>query len=145
MKDRVKEAKELFESGFNCTQAVLLSFCDELGLPQETASKIACPFGGGIGGHGKICGALTGAMMVIGLKYGSASSTDVDSKGISRKKAHLLLDHFEEKHGSCNCEDLISCRLYELNTEELTVKRHFIHSTCPGFIETVIVFLEEEL
>lgn len=145
MKDRVEEAKDLFESGFNCAQAVLLSFCEELGLPKETASKIACPFGGGIGGHGKTCGALTGAMMVFGLKYGSASSTDLDSKKNSREKAHLLLDHFKEKHGSCNCKDLIGCRLYELNTEELTVKRHFIHSTCHGFIETVIVFLEEEL
>jgi C_GCAxxG_C_C family probable redox protein len=145
MKDHVKEAQDLFESGFNCTQSVLLSFCEEFGLSKETASKMACPFGGGIGGHGKICGAITGAMMVIGLKYGSANSTDLDSKKISSEKAHFLLENFEEKHGSCDCNDLIGCRLYRLNPEELKVKRHHIHSTCPKFLETVIVFIEEEL
>lgn len=145
MKDHVKESQDLFESGFNCAQSVLLSFCEELGLSKETASKIASPFGGGIGGHGKLCGALTGAMMVIGLKYGSAGSSDPDSKKISREKAHTLIENFEEKHGSCNCNELIGCRLYELSTEKSLVKRHYIHSTCPQFLETVIVFLEEEL
>jgi C_GCAxxG_C_C family probable redox protein len=145
MKDRVKESQELFESGFNCSQAVLGVFCEDFGLSKETAGKIACPFGGGIGGHGTICGALTGAIMVIGLKYGSADASDLEAKKLSREKAHYMLEYFGKKHSSCNCKDLIGCELFKLNGEELTAKRHYIHSTCPKFLETVIVFIEEEL
>ncbi|MDD2550794.1 MAG: C-GCAxxG-C-C family protein, partial [Bacteroidales bacterium] len=77
--DPVSEALELFKSGFNCSQAVLAAFSEECGISRETALKIACPFGGGIGGYGRTCGALTGGLMVIGLKYGATKATNLEA------------------------------------------------------------------
>ena len=75
VKDHVSEALELFESGFSCSQAVLMPFSEELSLPRETAIKISCSFGGGLGGAGKTCGALTIAIIIVGLKYGTTDET----------------------------------------------------------------------
>lgn len=145
VKDHVAEALKLFESGFHCSQSVLAAFSDEYGLPQETALKIADPFGGGLGGYGRTCGALTGAMMVVGLKYGSSKGTDADAKAFSRKKTRELIEMFEKAHGTSICNDLIGINRSHLLGEELLSIRPIVHKTCPKFLETVITYLEEEL
>jgi len=145
IKDHVAEALEMFESGCNCSQSVLGAFCEELGLSKETAFKLACPFGGGLGGYGNICGALTGAMMVVGLKYGATGGNDLDAKRFSNEKTRQLIEDFNKKHGSCNCNDLIGFDRSNLSAAELMEKNPIFHSACPKFLETVIVFLEEEL
>ncbi|NJO87599.1 MAG: C_GCAxxG_C_C family protein [Chloroflexia bacterium] len=145
VKDYVQEALHLFENGFNCSQAVLCAFCEDFNLPKETALRITCPFGGGIGGCGKTCGALTGAIMVIGLKYGSFQAADVEAKKIASDKTKMLIETFEGAHGSCNCNDLIGFNRSSLSDKELMGKKQFFLNTCPKFIETVVAFLEEEI
>ena len=145
IKDHVKEALELFSSGFNCSQSVLAAFSDEFGLPKEIALKIACPFGGGIGGYGKTCGGLTGAILVIGLKYGADKTTDAEAKKISRDKTRELIEIFEKEHGSCNCNDLVGFDRSNLTGADLMEKIPYFHKTCPKFLETVVSYLEEEL
>jgi len=144
-KDHVSEALELFEKGVNCSQAVLGAFCEEYGLSKETAFKMTCSFGGGLAGCGKTCGALIGAMMVVGLKYGSTSPTDLDAKMLTREKNRLLIEHFEKQHSSCNCNDLVGFDRSKLTGAELMAKISYFHSICPKFLETVIIFIEEEL
>lgn len=61
---------KLLDEGFNCSQIVLSSFAEDLGLDSEMANKVATCFGGGMG-SGDTCGAVTGALMVLGLKYGN--------------------------------------------------------------------------
>ena len=92
VKDHVAEALELFKSGFHCSQAVLAVFAEENGLQTDAALKIACPFGGGMGGFGRTCGALTAAMVVVGLKYGNAKSTDREAAVLCREKCSIRPD-----------------------------------------------------
>lgn len=143
--DHVTEALELFKSGFHCSQAVLAAFSEDSGLPRETALKIACPFGGGLGGYGRTCGALTGAMMVIGLKYGTTITTDPDAKKICRDKTRELIETFENMHGSSICNELVGFDRSNLSGAELMAKLPYFHTTCPKFLGTVISYLEEEL
>ena len=145
VKDHVTEALELFKSGFHCSQAVLAVFSEESGLPRETALKIACPFGGGIGGFGRTCGAITGALMVIGLKYGSAKATDPEARMLTRNKTRELIEKFERVHGKSTCNELVGFDRSNLSGAELKAKLPYFHNTCPKFLETVISFLEEEL
>jgi C_GCAxxG_C_C family probable redox protein len=145
VKDHYSDAVELFKSGFHCSQAIFAAFSEEYGFPKETALKLACPFGGGIGGYGRTCGALTGAIMVIGLKYGSSVATDIEAKTRSRLKTRKLIETFEKAHQSCNCNDLVGFDRTNMMGAELMAKLPYFHSTCPKFLETVIVFLEEEL
>ena len=66
--NRAETAVATFKGGFNCSQAVLSVFCEELGLDKETAARIAGGFGGGIGHLGETCGAVTGAIMAMGTE-----------------------------------------------------------------------------
>ncbi len=145
IKDYVAEALELFKSGFHCSQAVFAVFSEDFGLPRDTAFKIACPFGGGFGGCGRTCGALTGAMMVIGLKYGTTVATDPEAKKISGNKTRELVERFENIHGTCNCNELVGFDRSNMEGAELMAKLPYFHNTCSEFIETVVSFLEEEL
>lgn len=144
-KDHLKEAVELFKSGFNCSQSVLAAFCEEYGFPVETAFKIAAPFGGGIGGSGKTCGALTGGLMVIGLKYGPASESDLDAKNLTREKTRMLVENFNRVHRSCDCNDLLGFDRSNMTQAGLKARLPYFHRTCPAFLATVVSFLEEEL
>lgn len=145
VKDYLEEALNLFKNGFHCSQSVLTPFCENFGLPKETALKISSPFGGGFGGCGKTCGALTGAMMVIGLKYGVTNINDTETKKICTDKTRELIARFEEVHGSCVCNDLVGFDRSNLSAAELLTKLQFFHSHCTKFLETAVTFLEEEL
>lgn len=107
--------------------------------------KIAYPFGGGMGGYGRTCGALTAAMMVVGMKYETTSPTDLDAKSLSREKTRMLIDTFEKAHGTSLCNDLVGIDRTNLSGAALLAVRPDYHNICPKFLETVITFLEEEL
>lgn len=61
-----EKAKALFMEGYNCTQSVVLAFCDDMGMDREEALKLASPFGAGLGGMREVCGTVSGMMLVIG-------------------------------------------------------------------------------
>jgi len=144
-RDRLAEALEMFRGGLHCSQAVLAVFSEDFGLPEETALRIASPFGGGIGGYGRTCGALTGALMVIGLKYGSSDPADLESKKLSHEKTRQLIEMFEKIHGSSLCNTLVGFDRSNLAGAELMAALPHFHRICPGFLETAITYLEEEL
>ena len=145
VKDHLAEANELFRSGLNCSQAIVAVFSEEHGFPAETALKIAYPFGRGMGGCGHTCGALTGAMMVIGMKYGTASQNETDKMKLAREKTRRLIEIFESEHGTTLCNDLTGFDQRKLNGPGLMAMLPHFHNTCRKFLETVVTFLEEEL
>ena len=75
MSEKTDKAKELFKSGYNCSQAVLGVFCEELGLDFETAMKVASSFGGGMGRMREVCGTVSGMFMAAGLAFASTSDS----------------------------------------------------------------------
>ena len=85
MSARGDKAKELFQSGYNCSQSVLIAFSDITGLSEETSAMIASGFGGGMGRMREVCGAVSGMFMVAGFLYGTT-----DKDGEAEKAAHAL-------------------------------------------------------
>lgn len=116
------EAVNCFNNGFNCAQAILSVFADEFGLDRTTALRVAGGFGGGMGRQGLICGAVTGAMMVIGLKYGKISPEDNDARDRAYNAVLEFSKRFKELYGSLNCRDLLG---YDIGTTE---GREYIHA-----------------
>jgi C_GCAxxG_C_C family probable redox protein len=106
MSERVEKAKELFKSGYNCSQAVLSVFCEEFGLDLETALKISSSFGGGMGRMREVCGTVSGMFMAVGLAMASASDSAVE-KGEHYKRVQELARRFKEKNGSIICRELL--------------------------------------
>jgi C_GCAxxG_C_C family probable redox protein len=104
---RTERAAVLWQKGYNCSQSVLAAFAPEFGVPEDVALKMACAFGAGIGRQQHICGAVTGAVMAIGLKYGTGSDNPAGDKKVSYNKACLLFDEFRKLHGTVVCRDLL--------------------------------------
>ncbi len=142
---KAKEAKKQFEKGFSCAPAVFSTYSEQFGLEKELALKIACGFGGGIGRMGRSCGAVTGAVMVIGLKHGQADVADEESRQKTHKLAKELINGFTAVHGSIECRELIG---YDLsNSDELKSAREsgVIQNKCPRFVYDAARILEDVL
>ena len=140
---RAEEAKQQFEKGFLCAPAVLSTYSEQLGLEKTLAVKIACGFGGGIGRTGRTCGAVTGAVMAIGLKHGQVNLADEESRLRTYMLVKEFIDKFTTLHGSIECKDLIG---YDLsNSGELRSAREsgVFQNKCPGFVYDSARILED--
>jgi C_GCAxxG_C_C family probable redox protein len=134
-----------FEQGFNCCQAVLSSYGPQFGLERELALKLANGLGGGIGHQGESCGAVTGALMVIGLKHGETLAGDEKSSEKTYGLISQFLERFKVRHGSILCRQLLG---YDISTPEgLQTARDngLFEKRCPKYVRTSAEILEEIL
>ena len=92
--DHADTAAAVFSQGFACSQAVVVAYASETGLDRDTALKVSAGFGGGMGRMGHTCGAVTGAYMVIGLKFGAVSGQDQDAKLRTYRLVREFMDGF---------------------------------------------------
>ncbi|MCJ7610636.1 MAG: C-GCAxxG-C-C family protein, partial [Candidatus Aminicenantes bacterium] len=97
---RANRAIGLFRQGYNCSQAVLAAFAPRLGLERDKAFRLAQSFGAGLARLGETCGAVTGALMVIGLKYGKVRAKDEAAKEKTYRLVREFMDRFRSRHGS---------------------------------------------
>jgi C_GCAxxG_C_C family probable redox protein len=139
---KADDAREIFEQGFNCAQAVLSTYAPELGLDTKIALKIASSFGGGMAGMGLTCGAVTGALMVLGLKYGRTLSNDIDAKERNYEQAREFVKRFKKRHGVTGCSELLG---YDISTPEgkaIIEEKNLFNTLCPGFVKTAAEILD---
>jgi len=142
---RPDDAAAGFRQGFSSSQAVVSSFSEDLGLDKETARKISCGFGAGMARTGNICGAVTGSMMVIGLKYGKATSDDDAAKERTYALVQEFIPKFRAKNGSINCTELLG---YDLRNPEQRKQAHVsnaVATKCPEFARDAAEILEKLL
>ncbi len=115
MKDMLGEkAAQYFRNGHNCSQSVLLAMFEFWNQKNELVPKVATAFGGGIGRCGSVCGALTGGVMAIGIRFGTNEPT-VEKRLHSYKIAQEFFRNFELQNGSALCRELIG---YDLSIPE---------------------------
>lgn len=98
---------ELFKQGYNCSQAVIAAFCEDIGIDLETALKLSSSFGGGMGRLREVCGAVSGMFMVAGMKYGYSDPKDIASKTEHYKLIQDLASRFLEENRSIICRELL--------------------------------------
>ena len=140
-------AKQNFMNGYNCSQAVLLAFCEDFGLEKETALKISEPFGGGMGRMREVCGTVTGMFMVIGLAVGNDNSKDNTTKKNVYKSVQELAAKFKEDNGSIICRELLG---FKKNNKESYVpsertNEYYKKRPCPELCKYAADILEEYL
>ena len=92
-------ASELFSKRYYCSQAVLAAFAEELGMTKEQALRVGACFGGGMC-KAEVCGACTGALMALGLKYGMCEDGDYESQQRANSYAVRFLDEFAKQNGT---------------------------------------------
>ena len=101
MTDYGKRAEALFVSGKNCAQSVFSAFAGDFGMDAEVAAKVSVGLGGGVGRMREVCGAVTGAALVLGLKYGP-------DKTAVYAKVQEFAAAFRAETGSVLCRDLLA-------------------------------------
>lgn len=141
--NKVEYAVDCFNRGFNCSQAVFSTFSMECGLDRKLALRIAGSFGAGMGYIGEACGAVTGAFMVLGLKYGQEDEVDKYSKTRNYLFVKDFASRFRKLNGSISCKELLG---YDLSDEKQlsTARQTDVFTTkCPKYVSDAVQILKE--
>jgi len=140
----IEKATEFFGKKFHCSQAVFAAFADELGITEQQALKIGACFGSGMR-KGEVCGACTGALMALGLKYGQCSEEDLDSRLKTNEVTDRFMAEFKKENGSFICRELLGC---DLSTEEgivTALEKNLFTEFCPKMVESATRIAEDIL
>ena len=108
MSNHRERATALFQEGYNCAQAVFCAFADVTGLDLETSARLASSFGGGLGRLREVCGAVSGAAMVLGMAEGYADPKDAQAKKDHYARVRDFAARFREANGSIVCRELLA-------------------------------------
>jgi len=144
MSTKAEQAVERFRKGFNCSQAVLSSYSEQFGLDCEKAFKVATGFGGGMR-MGDTCGAFTGALMVLGLKYGNTTVEDKKAKAKTYTKVKEYTKRFKTRNGSITCRELLGCDVSTSEGMKEAKNKGLFSSICPTVVQDAGEILEEML
>ncbi len=134
-----RKALSLFNQGFSCSQAVFGALAPGLGLDRLKALRIASAYGGGICRRGELCGAVSGGLMAIGLKFGHTKAKDLAGKEAIYRIAQRFIKWFEKKYGT-----LICCELTGVDIGVDGKRRPRFHSEiCRGIVQATEKYLNQ--
>lgn len=148
LQQRVDHAVELFKSGYNCSQSVVIAFADLYDFTPEQAARMAASFGGGIGRMRQTCGAACGMFLLAGLETGATEGSDREGKSANYAVVQQLAGQFESINGSLVCCELLGLKpkgapispMAEVRTEAYYAKR-----PCAEMVRTAATLFAEYL
>jgi C_GCAxxG_C_C family probable redox protein len=137
-------AEKTFVDGSNCAQAVFTAFCERYGIDRGSGMMLCSPLGGGIAYTGNTCGAVTGALLVIGLHFGQA---DVEEGFNSRASdmATEFLRRFEALYSDADCRGLLGYDISDPDQKAEIRSLNLFNTRCPGFVAGAALILEQLL
>ena len=138
-----KIASQKFEEGFNCAQSSFYPFAKNEGLTEEQALKLTTAFGAGMIYRGEMCGAVTGAMMALGLKYGRSKVDDTDAKELTYSLVKELHTRFEKKFGTVLCRELLGLADTSPLSWEIANSRNLFVKNCPFYVAEAVKITNE--
>ena len=144
--EHAKEAERLFLEGYNCAQAVFCAFRDVTGMELDAAARLSSSFGGGMGRLREVCGAVSGALLVLGMLRGYDNPKDPE-----QKKAHYALvqeyaRRFREKNGTIICRELLkNVPVTPGGVPEERTPDFYARRPCPRLVDDAAAILDEIL
>ncbi|MFC2169002.1 C-GCAxxG-C-C family protein [Acidobacteriota bacterium] len=143
--NQAEKEVQCFNDGFTCSQALLSIYGPQFGLDQKIALKLATPFGAGMGRMAKTCGAVTGAFMVLGLKFGRATLEDTEAKGKTYELVKEFADRFKVRNGSVVCKELIGYDIGIPEELEAAQDEDVFETLCPKLVKSAAELVEDML
>jgi C_GCAxxG_C_C family probable redox protein len=142
--NKQQEALMYFRNEFNCSQSVLAVFGNEYGITENNCLKIACAFGGGMGRMQHTCGAVTGALMVLGLKYGKGINDQEKNKQLTYAKTREFFGEFKKLNGSVNCRDLLNgLDMNDPDDHKKIIEQKLFSIKCEKYVVDAVRIAEE--
>lgn len=146
MESRVSRAVALFEEGYNCAQSVFAAYADLLGMDRETALKLSCPMGGGMGRMREVCGAVSAMALLSGLKDGNTDPSDDEAKKAAYETVRTMSGMFREKNGTIICRELLGITGMEESAAPSARTPHYYSSRpCVRFVASAAEIAEQML
>jgi len=139
----VEQAVAYYKQGYTCTQSILASFASRYGLQQALAFRIGEPFGAGTSCTNDMCGSVTGAIMVLGLQYGSARCDDEAARVNTYQCVHELIQRFKALHGSIQCSDLLGYDLSDPQQLQTVWEKGLFMELCPILVRDAAQILTD--
>ena len=140
MQSKADIAGQKIENGlFNCAASVFSAFCEDYGIDMKTAMKLAGSFGGGCC-VGEVCGAATGALLVVGLKHGQHEPGDMAAKDACYEKTTEFIEEFRKECGALTCRDILGA---DIRTEEGKVQKMERRHLCFAAVRTAAEILDK--
>lgn len=136
-------AVQLFESGFNCAQSSFYPFAKNMGMSEKHALNLTTAFGAGMIYRGEMCGAVTGAMMAIGLKFGRNKADDADAKDLTYSLVKELHTRFEKEFGSIHCKQLLGMTDISPESWAAVNEDKKFKSNCPLYVAKAVEIVNE--
>jgi C_GCAxxG_C_C family probable redox protein len=143
MPTREEQAENCFEKGFNCAQAVFSAYAEPLGIPEQDALRVAAGFGGGMGRLQEVCGAVTGAFMVIGCRHGMLHPEDVAARDRTYDFVQQFDQRFRALHGSTNCRELLGCDLRTAEGKKEMKEKNLSKLRCARYVRDAVTIVEK--
>lgn len=146
MISRVNDAVEMFLQGYNCAQSVFATYADLFDMDRETALKVSCSMGGGMGRMREVCGTVSAMSMLAGLKTGNVDPENQQAKTENYELVRLMADRFKEENGSIVCRELLGITEREASAapEERT-GLYYKKRPCKEMIRLAAQIVEETL
>ncbi|MGD0173758.1 MAG: C-GCAxxG-C-C family protein [Anaerolineales bacterium] len=143
--DRAEIAVDTMRSGFNCAQSMVKAYAAELNADEAAVVRMVAPFGGGMGRNGYVCGAVSGAVMVIGARFGNADAADTAARDRAYAAVSKLLEKFRAEHHTVLCRELISFEINNPEGYQRAREAGVFQNRCPLFLRSVGKILDEIL
>lgn len=139
-------AMQLFHKGYNCAQSVFCAFCDVTGFDLGNAARLASSFGGGMGRMREVCGAVSGALMVLGYLRGYSDPEDQEAKAAQYAKVQEFARRFREQNGSIICRELLAnVETAPGSAPEVRTNAYYHARPCEGFVADAAMLLDQFL
>ena len=142
---KANKAEKHFINGLSCSQSILLTYGVNYGLNPELAIRLGTGFSGGLARHGEVCGAISGGIAVIGLKYGMAELGDNTAKARTYELVAEFIKKFKAKHNSILCRELLGCDISTSEGRKLATDENRFKTLCPKFVHSAAKALESVL
>lgn len=142
MSEKGSRARALFEQGYNCAQSVACAFAAEMGLPESTVARLASPFGGGMGRLREVCGAMSGALTVLGMLYGYDGDGRQGVKAALYADVQALAAEFRRQNGYLRCGDLLGVPAESDPTPTERTPEFYKKRPCSDIVESAAEMME---
>jgi len=141
-----RKAEKLFLEGYNCSQSVLCAFGDVTGFDHSTSARLASSLGGGMGRLREVCGAVSGALLVLGMACGYEDPEDTEAKTDHYLLVQEFARRFREANGSIICRELLEgVKVKPGNVPEERTEEYYAERPCLRYVGRAAVILDEML
>lgn len=140
---KVEEATECFSGNCNCCQSIILTYGPRFGLEKEIGIRLGTGFAGGLARHGEVCGAVSGAIIIIGLAHGMKDENDITGRDKTYELVNQFIKSFKEKNKSIICRELLECDLQTPEGRCKAKEEGLFETHCPNYVRNAAEILEE--